>query len=304
MTILDAVATIFKIIAHNPDIDGQGGDAVEFIEWTELEAFEVKDPQFDEDRMSVMVLADSAPKARIDTNEPLVFTRKNGVFVTGERDKILVTERQLGRGTNGLMRKTDTHTIFSANKVPWSDLHVGDRVFMQNPKFYDGTQLRQGPEADSEFNGQFVENDEEVEILELSANGVFAKVQTQNSNDGQQKEGWVRVQNLSKTRRKKGLADEAFFKAPQAEIERPQEFRPQLRARQRRGSYYTYTPPPAATPQTRSEVPALTAAEGLGSAQPERGSGISDASCSQASCSRNPCQQQVSWDSSMVHVRV
>ena len=101
----------------------------------------------------------------------------------------------------------------TAAKEAESALQAGEVVFMLNPYFVDGTRLRREPKDDSEFNDQFVLNDEQVTILELSGNG-FAKIQRAASADDRLRdaaaasvEGWVRTKNLTRVQRSSGLMD-------------------------------------------------------------------------------------------------
>jgi hypothetical protein len=90
---------------------------------------------------------------------------------------------------------------------------VGDCAFMLNPKYLDGTRLRAGPHIDDEFNGQFVLNDQQVEILALKDG--LAKICScgQGVTDETRVVGWVRTRNLSTVKRALGLEPSLLAKA-------------------------------------------------------------------------------------------
>jgi hypothetical protein len=87
-------------------------------------------------------------------------------------------------------------------------------VFMLNTQYLDGTRLRTGPRVDDEFSGQFVLNDQQVEILALEDR--FAKIRSCGEGVPEATtlvEGWVRTRNLSAVKRKAGLAPSLLTKA-------------------------------------------------------------------------------------------
>ena len=89
---------------------------------------------------------------------------------------------------------------------------MGDRAFMLNTDYFDGTRLRARPHAD-EFNGQFVPNDQQVEILALE--GGFSQVCScgEGVTDETRVEGWVRTRNISAVKRAVGLKPSLLTKA-------------------------------------------------------------------------------------------
>ena len=82
-----------------------------------------------------------------------------------------------------------------------AEFQVGDRVYMLNPYFTDGTRLRVRPDQDADFNEQFILNDAPIEIVAIE-NG-FARVRDLDHPDA---EGWVRERNLARQKRESGLA--------------------------------------------------------------------------------------------------
>ena len=98
------------------------------------------------------------------------------------------------------------------------NFEVGERGWMLNPHFTDGTRLRISPAADAEFTDGFVLNDTEVEILENADD--FSRVRAATppppedtaTADGAAPaaaaaiEGWVRTRNITKRKRGAGLA--------------------------------------------------------------------------------------------------
>ena len=98
-------------------------------------------------------------------------------------------------------------SMSSIGGAPVPEFAVGEKVFMLNPFFTDGTRLRISPEEKAEFNDQYILNDAEIEVLTLE-NG-FAKVrETEASHQAEGQvnaEGWVRERNLSKLKRESGL---------------------------------------------------------------------------------------------------
>ena len=82
-----------------------------------------------------------------------------------------------------------------------AEFQVGDRVYMLNPYFTDGTRLRVRPDQDADFNEHFILNDASIEIVEIE-NG-FARVRDLDHPDA---EGWVRERNLARHKRESGLA--------------------------------------------------------------------------------------------------
>ena len=105
--------------------------------------------------------------------------------------------------------------VTEAEKGP--SFRNGERAFMLNPYYRDGTRLRVAPEASAAFNEQFVLNDYEVEVLDVTRTGGGGE------NDGAPEEwalirscgdeatkdtavqGWVRAVNLTRIRRAVGL---------------------------------------------------------------------------------------------------
>ena len=89
------------------------------------------------------------------------------------------------------------------------EFEVGERLWMQNPYFKDGTKLRSGPSHSDPFLDQFVLNDACVEIVELSAEGDYARVRlvAEEGEEEEEGEGWVRTRNISRIERKAGLPD-------------------------------------------------------------------------------------------------
>ena len=79
---------------------------------------------------------------------------------------------------------------------------VGDRLYMLNPRFSDGTRLRTGPSPDASFSGDYLLNDAEVEVLEITPCG-FVRIRGRDSRNSV--EGWVRASNLSTHNRRVGL---------------------------------------------------------------------------------------------------
>jgi hypothetical protein len=73
-----------------------------------------------------------------------------------------------------------------------------------NPFFKDGTRLRIDPKVESEFSDQFILNDHEVEILEISGEG-FVRIRAAGKDADDGAEGWLRETNLSRIERKAGL---------------------------------------------------------------------------------------------------
>ena len=94
---------------------------------------------------------------------------------------------------------------FEGEDIDLSPLKVGERCFMLNPFFADGTRLRATPDATGDFNDQFVMNDREVEILATSEDFVHIH-EVHENDDGTHADGWVRARNISRVRRASGLA--------------------------------------------------------------------------------------------------
>ena len=80
---------------------------------------------------------------------------------------------------------------------------VGESVFTLNPFFTDGTRLRMKPEDASDFTGQHVLNDVQVEILEMANS--YARIRGPVDRHASLGEGWIRERNLSRHRRGQGL---------------------------------------------------------------------------------------------------
>ena len=80
---------------------------------------------------------------------------------------------------------------------------VGESVFTLNPFFSDGTRLRMKPEDASDFTGQHVLNDVQVEILEMADS--YARIRGPVDRHASLGEGWIRVRNLSRHLRGQGL---------------------------------------------------------------------------------------------------
>ncbi|KAL6073746.1 DUF5664 domain-containing protein [Balamuthia mandrillaris] len=75
---------------------------------------------------------------------------------------------------------------------------AGEFLFALNPKYKDGTRLRKLPADNSPFNGVWLPNDTQVEVLEGTPEFALVK-----KPDGQQ--GWIRLRNLTRTRRVAGV---------------------------------------------------------------------------------------------------
>jgi hypothetical protein len=84
-----------------------------------------------------------------------------------------------------------------------SSIDVGEKVFMLNPYFREGTQLRKYPLLDSEYLKCQIFNDTRVEVLQISEG--FARIRTCDPDVMDEAEGWVRLRNLARERRGKGM---------------------------------------------------------------------------------------------------
>jgi hypothetical protein len=127
-------------------------------------------------------------------------------------------------------------TSFDPQEVP-ANLALGERLFAVNPVFRDGTRLRWRPcggNDDDAFNGVQVLNDWPVVLLEVS--GTFGRVRVEAEDQGPDSprrsrrpspaaaddaaacagEGWIRLRNLSRTRRFTGFKGLAAPSAPAA----------------------------------------------------------------------------------------
>jgi hypothetical protein len=127
-------------------------------------------------------------------------------------------------------------TSFDPQEVP-ANLALGERLFAVNPVFRDGTRLRWRPSGgndDEAFNGVQVLNDWPVVLLEVS--GTFGRVRVEAEDHGPGSpprsrrpspaaaddaaagagEGWIRLRNLSRTRRFTGFKGLAAPAAPAA----------------------------------------------------------------------------------------
>lgn len=99
-----------------------------------------------------------------------------------------------------------------------SSFEVGQKVFALNLKYRDGTRLRNGPSVQSGFNGVWLPNDVEVEILLLHSGtqsadenatttpssttdvGAFAQIRKKDGDSG-----WIRLINLAAKPRTAGV---------------------------------------------------------------------------------------------------
>jgi len=79
-----------------------------------------------------------------------------------------------------------------------SDIQVGETVFALNPKYKDGTRLRDIAKDDANFNGVWLPNDTAVNVLEVHDDYVHVK-----KLDGD--EGWIRRRNITTHPRKTGV---------------------------------------------------------------------------------------------------
>ena len=68
-------------------------------------------------------------------------------------------------------------------------MQAGDKVYALNPKYRDGTRLRQGPSDAAAFNGKWVPNDTFLTVLGIE--GEYANVQK-----ADQDSGWIRLRNI------------------------------------------------------------------------------------------------------------
>ena len=132
--------------------------------------------------------------------------------ISGDDGELDIEEivRWLLKGWNERKKKLNPHIYehddawTAAKDAEPENLRVGERLFLCNPYFADGTRLRCAPDRESEFvEGAAIFNDEEVEILMVVPNG-FSKIRA--CENGNTSEGYVRNRNLTRRRRMKGLA--------------------------------------------------------------------------------------------------
>ena len=102
---------------------------------------------------------------------------------------------------------------------------VGDRGWMANTHFSDGTRLRLQPAEDSAFyeDGRYLLNDAAVTIVGVSVNKAFLEVcalpAPSSSADSPELRGWVRARNVSQHKREAGLAGVRMMVVPAAKPE-------------------------------------------------------------------------------------
>lgn len=181
-------------------------------------------------------LEDEVQKARAGEGESDVFEDKDFLVLALTKNEYKkIQGKELSSDLSAIIermtsRKEDIKTLAAEwrTKVQVAELsspkqrerrgsetfRTGDRVFMLNTQYLDGTRLRTGPRVDDEFSGQFVLNDQQVEILALEDR--FAKIRSCGEGVPEATtlvEGWVRTRNLSAVKRKAGLAPSLLTKA-------------------------------------------------------------------------------------------
>jgi hypothetical protein len=89
-----------------------------------------------------------------------------------------------------------------------SDYVVGERAFGQNPKYKDGTRLREQPHKDAPFlTEQVLYNDMSVEVLDAKDGWVRVRTFDAHGEGSEVRaaEGWLLKRNLTRTQRQLGL---------------------------------------------------------------------------------------------------